>query len=256
MTDNLPTNLKDRVKRLETLFTDHIGSSGVDIHEPASRWATGFARPQNVTRAELKNADGSSVDITKAPDGHWFSFNILNGPEATQTAGFYLIDIFTSIGGRRDMTVTISADGRSWFRTIHSDAQGGSGWVQTQGRAFQFTGNVDNFNQTGITGTMYLQSISRGIDGFDVSLIIRLDNVTAIAQNNAVMIYRFTEASKPYLKPPFNFQLTIEDFNKVDLTESTKGKLNISGDGIALTRPANATGGTSLRGSFYWHVPL
>jgi hypothetical protein len=256
MTENLPTNVKDRLARLETLFIDHIGSSGPDIHETASRWATGFAQPQNVTRAELTNADGTAVDLETAPDGHWFCFECVNGPLDDATKGFYIVDILTSIGGRRDMSFKISADGRSWFRTIHSEAQGGTGWVQTAGLAFQDLKDVSDFNNTGVRGTVRLWSISRGIDGYDVFLTMRLDNVVAINPNNAVLIYPFSADSKKYLKPSINFNATIEDFNKTDLSTPTFGKLTFLDSGISLIRPSNATSGTSFRGSFSWHVPL
>lgn len=256
MIDNLPTDIKGRVARLETLFADHIGSSGVDIHEPASRWATGFAKPQDVTRAELKNSDGSTPDLLKAGDGHWYCFSVKNGPLDETISAFFLIDIYTSIGGRRDMRITISADGRSWIRTIHSDAQGGTGWVQTQGEVFKDVKDVTNFNNTGVKGSINLRSISRGIDGFDVFLLIRLDNVTAIGSNSASALYLFGDENKKYLKPNLNFSQAIEDYNKVDLTDRSSGKLIFTESGISLTRPVNATTGTSYRGSYCWHVPL
>lgn len=244
MTDTTP--IKKGFAKLQRLITNHIGSAGDDIHPTATRFLSGFANPEHVTRIFLENG----TDILSVDDGHYYASGIVNGPLPESDTSVKLIDILSSSEGRKDFVLKISADGREFHRTIHTNGAGGTNWLQTEGPVYSTTQTVSNFNGTGISGYIKIKVMSRGASGTDVSIFLKLDNVTAIAANVGKVIHTF-DTKVP--APPFGFTTTTQDWN-VPSDRNRDIVVLVTSTSIFVVRPEGATNAGSYRTSIYYSV--
>ena len=244
MTENL--TIKKAVNKLQRLISNHVGSGGADIHPNATRYLSGFAAPKDVTRVFLANG----TDILKVDDGHYYASQIVNGPLAESDGSVKLIDIFSSAEGRKDLVLKISADGREWQKSIHTNGTGGFGWVQTEGPVYAFSQTVSNFNGTGISGFIKIKVMSRGTSGTDVSIFLKLDNVTAIASNSGKVLHTF-DSKVP--APPYGFSVLAHDWN-VPGDRNRDVVILVTSTGISVVRPDGASSAGSYRASINFSI--
>ncbi|UKM96436.1 hypothetical protein [Brochothrix phage ADU4] len=71
----------------------------------------------------------AGADILTLPSGFYEGTKIANSPYPDTDASWKLVDVFqASSGGRKEFKVVQNADGRLWYKTIHTDGVGGRDW--------------------------------------------------------------------------------------------------------------------------------
>lgn len=185
-------DLRKKIRQLDRIITEHIGSDGKKAHLTATEYVNGFMSTQQVHQLNASSGKTTwikGVNVLNLTFGHYMG-NTLTGLPMTNTGLWYIdvkqhpVDELCKI-----ITVTQSATGKTWVRSWHTGGVTNSvpnEWRSIKSETLLWSGNATNaqdkmpcaispriFDEIKIEGELFDGTSIRGFK----SNIITSDNI-------------------------------------------------------------------------------
>lgn len=168
-------------------LTNHIGS-GDDAHAVADEEHNGFMSMWQVKQVNASYGyrmwAGNGVDLLQLEPGHYETQNPLNGPLSVN--GFCEIDVTTSEGGMREVTLLQTNNGKRWYLSIDDGTKNLAPyspklWTYLARRVVLWSGSIGQVGQS--------LTLADDVTRYDWLFVTAHDN-----QNNYVNIKVYPQA--------------------------------------------------------------
>lgn len=120
--------IKATVNKLNRLINYHVGLGGNQAHPAVNKFNSGFMTPE--IKADLEagvaNAKGkmqqmpAGTDVLTLPAGNYEISGAKNNPVGSDNWTWIEYEIHTAGEQRRQIKAVISANGRTYYRTVHT----------------------------------------------------------------------------------------------------------------------------------------